>query len=525
MKSLKSKILTLIISGLFVMMLVVSMIGLFTTNKILHDNANEMLASECEKEAGEINAVLSNIRNSVNIISNKVVTELSSADVLAGESYLNYFTKTMKSAFSNVAENTPGIVAYYLRFEPSLTSPTSGFFVTLDSDGKFINVPPTSISLNADTSGDSIDHLRWFFEPYMAEKAIWMEPYYHATTDELMISYIAPLYKGDTFIGIAGMDVEFSSITDQVSAIKPYDNGYAYLTDSDGEVIFTPVDQNDGLGDDRSAVSQKSASLLNGMVLNVAANYTDIQKDSYPLLNRIMISFVAVLIVFVAVTILVAKRITAPLEELTEAAENFTVGQTRIDIKYRSNDEIGKLARTLQDTTGRLEEYTSYINALAYRDSLTGVKNSTAFKEARHNFEKEIKTSDAAFAIVVSDINSLKRINDSYGHEAGNELIRKSVKRICDVFAHSPVYRIGGDEFVAILKGDDYNNRYELLARLENLTSDEFFRFGEYTLPLSVASGMAEYDPKGDDTFDLVFERADKAMYLRKQKIKEEILV
>ena len=74
MKSLKSKILTLIISGLFVMMLVVSMIGLFTTNKILHDNANEMLAAECEKEASEINAVLSNIKNSVNIISNKVVS-------------------------------------------------------------------------------------------------------------------------------------------------------------------------------------------------------------------------------------------------------------------------------------------------------------------------------------------------------------------------------------------------------------------------------------------------------------------
>jgi diguanylate cyclase (GGDEF)-like protein len=238
-----------------------------------------------------------------------------------------------------------------------------------------------------------------------------------------------------------------------------------------------------------------------------------------------MISFVAVLVLFITVTIFVAKRITAPLEQLTMAAENFTVGQKRIDINYKSNDEIGKLAKTLQETTGRLEEYTSYINALAYRDSLTGVKNSTAFKEARHNIEKAIKSEDISFAIVVSDINSLKRINDSYGHEAGNELIRKSVKRICDVFAHSPVYRIGGDEFVAILKGDDYNNRYELLARLENLTSDEFFRFGEYTLPLSVASGMAEYDPKGDDTFDLVFERADKAMYLRKQKIKEETLV
>jgi diguanylate cyclase (GGDEF)-like protein len=152
------------------------------------------------------------------------------------------------------------------------------------------------------------------------------------------------------------------------------------------------------------------------------------------------------------------------------------------------------------------------------------VKNATAYREAKHNIEKALKTSDMDFAIVITDINGLKQTNDSFGHEAGNELIRKSVKRFCDVFAHSPIYRVGGDEFVAILQNDDFRNRYELLARLENLTTNEFFRFGEHTLPLSVATGMAEYDHGADESFDSVFEKADKAMYARKEKIKKEIL-
>ena len=515
MKSLQSKFLTLIISGLFVMMLVVTMIGLFTTNKILHDNASDMLETACDKEAGDINALLSDIKNSVNIINNKVTEELVSANALRNGSYLKDYTRTIKSSFSNVAENTPGVVAYYLRYDPELTTDKSGFYITIDRNGNFTELTPSSISYDSDEA-----QAKWFFEPYYAGKPTWLTPYYHSQTDELMISYVAPLYKESIFIGVVGMDVAFSSITSKIEEIKPYDNGYAYLTNA-GELVFAPDDIPEEDSNDKNAISTATASLHNGMILNVAANYTDIQKDSYPLLNRIMISFVIVLAIFSAVTIFMTKRITAPLEELTAAAEKFAVGRGKIDLKHNSNDEIGKLAKTLTQTSERLEEYASYINALAYRDSLTGVKNATAYKEACHNFEKALGDGSVSqFALVVSDINGLKATNDSYGHEAGNELIRKSVKRICDVFTHSPVYRIGGDEFVTILKGTDYDNRYELLARLENITTEEFFRFGEYHLPLSVASGMAEYSAEENDNFDTVFERADKAMYIRKQKLK-----
>ena len=521
MKSLQSKFLTIIVSGLFVMMLVVALIGLLTTNKILHDNADEMLDTKCQMEAQSIDGVLSGIKSSVKIIEKKTTSELMSASDLKDPDYLKSFSKMMRASFENVAENTNGVCAYYLRFEPSLTNPTAGFFVSLDDVGRFTDREPTPIT-DDPLRVEDVQHTKWFYEPYKAGKALWMAPYYHARTDDLMISYVAPIYKGESFIGVAGMDIYFSSLTSVVDEIEVFDNGYAYLTYADGNTVYLP-EKNSAptLESDRIESTDSSYPLQNGMTLTVVASYADIQKDSYPLLNNIMLAFVIVLAVFIAVTILVTHRITAPLKELTEAAENFSSGKARFILKKKSNDEIGKLARVLDETSGRLEEYMSYINALAYRDSLTGVKNSTAYKEFTSTLDKKMQSSSVRFAVVVCDINGLKQTNDSFGHEAGNELIRIAIKRVCDEFTHSPVFRIGGDEFVAVLENADYDNRYEHLAHLEYTSTDDRFIFGGQTVRLSLSAGLADYDPAEDKCFDDVFVKADSAMYQRKQKIKE----
>ena len=59
------------------------------------------------------------------------------------------------------------------------------------------------------------------------------------------------------------------------------------------------------------------------------------------------------------------------------------------------------------------------------------------------------------FAVAVCDVNGLKAINDTLGHQAGDKLIREASMLICNTFKHSPVYRVGGDEFVVILIGQD----------------------------------------------------------------------
>lgn len=119
------------------------------------------------------------------------------------------------------------------------------------------------------------------------------------------------------------------------------------------------------------------------------------------------------------------------------------------------------------------------------------------------------------FAVVVCDINGLKQINDTLGHKAGDELICQASEIICNLFKRSPVFRIGGDEFVVILAGLDYDER-EFLIKALNVTAEE----NKNTGGVVIAAGMTEYT-EADHSFLRVFERADSLMYARKKQLKE----
>ncbi len=153
---------------------------------------------------------------------------------------------------------------------------------------------------------------------------------------------------------------------------------------------------------------------------------------------------------------------------------------------------------------------------MAYTDSLTGVKNTHAYIEMVNGVDQQITNGAIKeFGVIVFDLNGLKTVNDTKGHEAGDEYIRESCQIICRQFKHSPVYRIGGDEFVAFLDGEDYRNRKILLASFETQI-EENLRKGSAV----VASGLAVFRPGHDNSYRRVFERADQRMYDRKGVLK-----
>ena len=87
----------------------------------------------------------------------------------------------------------------------------------------------------------------------------------------------------------------------------------------------------------------------------------------------------------------------------------------------------------------------SYITALAYRDTLTGVKNTTAYNEAIADVEKQMNCGRPQFGVLVADVNDLKLVNDTYGHDAGNQMIQHASRLLGGTFRYSPLFRIGGD--------------------------------------------------------------------------------
>ncbi len=156
------------------------------------------------------------------------------------------------------------------------------------------------------------------------------------------------------------------------------------------------------------------------------------------------------------------------------------------------------------------------------KDPLTNVNNRMAYEDKEKFLQSEINSdSDTRFAIAVFDVNNLKLVNDSKGHDAGDEYLIRACHLICDVFKHSPVYRVGGDEFIAVLSGDDYQQREDRLTELNN-------RMSTYTnvLPLpddyiSVACGISSYDPAKDMSVQDILKRADDLMYKNKIKMKQ----
>ena len=138
-------------------------------------------------------------------------------------------------------------------------------------------------------------------------------------------------------------------------------------------------------------------------------------------------------------------------------------------------------------------------------------------KSVQDNIDKGVDY--LPFGIVVCDVNGLKQVNDVEGHKAGDEYIKVCAKLLCDIFDHSPVFRIGGDEFVVFLRGEDYNSRKELIERFRTIVRNNR---DKESGPV-IAVGMSEYDPETDDSVTDIFERADYKMYNDKQELKSNV--
>ena len=183
-------------------------------------------------------------------------------------------------------------------------------------------------------------------------------------------------------------------------------------------------------------------------------------------------------------------------------------------------NEKEEYRRGLESALAREQKELQELNTarrLAYTDALTGAKSKLAYVQDEDQIDAAIYAGTAKdLAIVVFDLNGLKKVNDTEGHEAGDRCIVSACRMICDTFPHSSVYRIGGDEFVAVLEGEDYAGREALLARFNRMAEENRAAGG-----VVVAAGIAQYEPGRDDNTRHVFERADYLMYRRKNALKQ----
>ena len=190
----------------------------------------------------------------------------------------------------------------------------------------------------------------------------------------------------------------------------------------------------------------------------------------------------------------------ATVEE--KGAPLLIVGVTNVDAQVRREHEYAYRLSQARDQ--------------ARIDALTGVKNKYAYEDIENRLNRQIAEGDPVrFAVVVFDLNGLKEINDTRGHQAGDRFLKTACQTICRVFQHSPVFRIGGDEFAVISQGQDYDHILELMNRMRENNAESESSGGAI-----IACGMARYHD--DESVSAVFDRADERMYENKKDLKSE---
>lgn len=251
---------------------------------------------------------------------------------------------------------------------------------------------------------------------------------------------------------------------------------------------------------------------------------TEISKNN---VYFILIS-VTSLIIGGAIAILVTSESTKKfrsfnreLSNLSTDIDALTNELNKDDIDNKVNQEetetndydINSLSDKMHQMQDELKNYITRVRARAYMDTMTGVSNKTAYLDKVKEIDRDIIKRKASFTVIVFDINGLKLVNDDNGHECGDRFINNTAEVIKRLFGSENTYRIGGDEFIAVLQGESQKSidkiSKEILSAIDSF--NETVEEGDFKV--SCSFGVAKFEPDKDIEFRAVFKRADDEMY------------
>ena len=572
MRSIRAKISLTTMMAVMVSVILISIVGtLFIRNEGERDSDQEMTLL-CDTKRNTLDEFMKSIEQSVDTVADYAAEDLSAEALTAGgvagvqgfgaamagrnwqgeqqarlDEYLAAHVEKVDAVFRSVAAHTGGVVAYYYRLNPEITDAHPGFLYTSTGASAYSS---HSVSNIFSYPLDDISHVGWYAVPLEQGHSAWLKPYDNANLDQKTISYVTPIYKDGTFIGVAGMDISYETLVEQITDIRMYDTGYACLLDEEGAVVYHPTleagtrtesilpalaeaaedpampengvylfrYQYEGL--EKKAVS---ARLENGLRLMIMAPSVEINESWREMVKGFLFIGGAILLVFAIVTAFATQRIIEPLQTLAGAAKRLADGELDVKLEYSGNDELGVMTASFQRLAERLKTYINDLNGKAYKDELTNVKNKGAYDIMARKMDDDIPPLEneepLKFAVVICDCNFMKIVNDQFGHDKGDIYLKTACTFICKVFAHSPVFRVGGDEFVSILQSEDYERREELLKLFDELSALATEQAERPWEEVSISKGMAVYDPEKDRNVQDVLSRAEECMKKEKNRM------
>lgn len=550
MKSIRLKLEIALIICMTCAFLVMSAICSYNLYRVNQADSDRYVWTLCRERVGQFNDQLAQIEVALDLIARHAHQYIRDSNIDVEKSM-----KILKESTLASAEHIDA--AYSVFFVANTDNHAdcddhSFYYILNTTTGVPVDMLTIIPSLFSDENG-----LKKMLAETASEGGVrcWLEPYMNKfipnALNRLVVAYTVPLYDDkDVLYGVIGMEFPLRVIHDEIENFHIYETGYAFLTDTEGVILVHPdypfgTKMNDVHNMKHSPVSEMMANvasstlisyevngemrkmaakqLKNGMVLIISVPEREINHTMFQTMKYCFVGFIIVLIISAVIMFIIVHKYSMQLKRLIDYSQNMINGNIDFEFEHsiKGHDELSQLTNSFKNMARHVTEKMDTYSNLAYKDAMTGVKNKAAYEESVRIIDEK-PVEERVFGVIVFDVNNLKKINDNLGHKAGDMLIKRAANIICDSFLHSPVFRIGGDEFTVILERSDYENRDECISNMHQIAKNL-----NDTLPpeeyVSFAHGLAVFNQETDSRFADVFSRADKAMYENKRKMKQKM--
>ena len=230
MRSVKNKITTITMCIAIIAMSISAAVGVMALRSVGTSNADQVLLLMCETGQKNLDHDFQSVEQSVAMVSAYVESDL---DGLSEEQIQAHLAR-VKGIFTRIISKTDGVLTYYYRIDPAISQTAKGFWYVSNDEGFFEHEVTDITQYNTlDTSA-----LVWFTVPKTTGKPVWLPPYITENLGARVISYNVPIYHHGRFVGVIGIELDYTNLAKMVDNITLYDNGYAFVNDAKGKIIY-----------------------------------------------------------------------------------------------------------------------------------------------------------------------------------------------------------------------------------------------------------------------------------------------
>lgn len=456
MKKISTKIIISTTLCCILLLVITGGSSIFFSKKAIENEVSQKIMYMAEGKADDFSKGFLTIETSVNQLIAYMTSTFDMKEFNSDKKYLQQFEDTLVPVVENISQATEYSRSAYIYFNPELVNEAHDiWFFDGDNDGK----SERQKTFLKEKYTRSNDGMGWYYNVVDSEEGIWSEPYNSTGNGVPLVSFTKSIFIDNKLIAVVGMDFIFEDIQKNVSEMKIYDTGKAFLLNEKFDFMVYKEDENqenietvdegaykelkNSMINNRSGYKkvksgngdQKLVSystLDNGWILVMEAPMSEVFKEMDNLVLILIVTIIIGIIIASMVSLLMGRVISKPIiavtEVLNKTADFDLVYDTKYDWLLKYKDETGTMVKALTNMRNALREIVENINNSAEEVWISSEDMSEAIEQTSLAVEEVAKTSQE-----LAD-HAIKQATEA---DRGNENLQNLAAKINDTLESS----------------------------------------------------------------------------------------